>query len=778
MITAHLYWRKEKIQQQLALKPRYVIGRDPNQCDLVVPNRWQSCSRLQAELYWNSSGWVMQDGVSGSASANGTFRADGRPLRSPENFGVIHELTLLIGKVPEDRIRIHILGLESPAAAQKVVTPLTQPPKSFSAYCQGTLSIGRHPNCNIFLDDPTVSRMHAFLRPEGNGIALLEDRSSNGLFVDGKKLGRISRIAPGTEVRIGRGKFQWDGKKLVQRGDQLRFGIEARNLELPDRFKSMSLSIHGGQLVALVGGSGAGKSSLLTTLAGQNPEYRGQIQISGDDLRRSIEALRPLMGFVPQDDIVHPELSVSEVLTFAARLRIPDNEARQPAVERVLQLLEIDHRKNALVRELSGGQRKRVNIGMELVADPRLLFLDEPTSGLDPGLDRRMMRLLRQLADRGHTVIVVTHATANINLCDQLVFLGRGGRLCYAGSPNGCLQNYKVDADFAEVYEKLNISDSELEQEAERFRKQQSLPELTIHSKGKQSHQIAPAALQPLRHFGSQLKTVLLRELLVSWRDRVSLFLNMLTAPIVILLLAGAIQNPEVFEVPSEGLNPSLLPMAIKVIFVLSCACIWTGISSHIGTVARERPIYERERSFNLQPFAYVTAKSLMIMVLAVPQGLLIAIIAALRFRLPATSEIGPAFFGYWMAALLTISASGSMALFISTLVKDQRQAGSSIPLLLMPQLILSGVLFEIGSFTVIYPAIASRWAVRIFGAYSSIEKLYLEPALVTWPKINIQPYVSTSSNVGDSICVLVLQFIFFILLASTVLSQRKGLKG
>ena len=778
MVTAHLYWRKEEVQLQLALKPRYVIGRDPSRCDLVVPNHWQGCSRLQGELHWESGGWVIQDGVAGKASANGTFRADGRQLRSPEELGAIHELTLLIGKVPDERIRIQIQGLGPPAAVRKANTPPAQAPISLSAVQQGTLSIGRQSSCNIFLDDPTVSRVHALLRPEGNGTALLEDRSSNGLFIDGKKAGRVSRIAPGADVRIGRGRFHWDGKKLVQQGDQLRFGIEVRNLELPDRIRSMSLSIHGGQLVALVGGSGAGKSSLLTTLAGQNPEYRGQIQISGDDLRRSIGALRPLMGFVPQDDIVHPELSVSEVLTFAARLRIPDNEARQPAVERVMQLLEIDHRRNALVRELSGGQRKRVNIGMELVADPRLLFLDEPTSGLDPGLDRRMMRLLRQLADRGHTVFVVTHATANVNLCDQLVFLGRGGRLCYAGSPNGCLQNYNVGTDFAEVYERLNLSDLELEQEAERFRKQQPLPELTAESKGALARQVAPAALQPVRQFGSQLKTVLHRELLVGWRDRVSLALNMLTAPIAILLLAGAIQKPEVFEVPSEGLNPSLLPLAIKVIFVMSCACIWTGISTHIGAVARERPIYERERSFNLQPLAYVTAKGLMILLLAIPQALLIASVSAVLFRLPALGGIGSATFGYWMAALLTIVASGAMALFLSTLVKDQRQAGSSSPLLLMPQLILSGVLFEIGSLTALYPAVASRWAVKIFGAYSALEKLYLEPALSSLPKIDIEPYASTIANVRDSSLLLLLQFGAFIMLALIALSRRKGLKG
>lgn len=792
MIHALLQWRQEQHQQQLPLKDRYVIGRDPSRCDLVVPNHWQGSSRLQAELQWRGEGWVVQDGVGGKASANGTFRADGRPLQGSVELGTVHELTLLVGKVPDDRIRIQIQGLQPPAVHQapppspapaaggrKATTAATaQHNSTFSSVQPATLSIGRQAGCSICLDDPTVSRVHALLRPEGHGMALLEDRSSNGLFINGRKAGRLSRITPGTDVRIGRGRFRWDGKRLAPQGDQLRFGIEVRDLELSERLRSLSLSIQGGQLVALVGGSGAGKSSLLTTLAGQNPQYSGQIQISGDDLRRSIGSLRPLMGFVPQDDIVHPELSVSEVLTFVARLRIPDREARQPAVERVLQLLEIDHRRHALVRDLSGGQRKRVNIGMELVADPRLLFLDEPTSGLDPGLDRRMMRLLRQLADRGHTVLVVTHATANVNLCDQLVFLGRGGRLCYAGSPSGCLQYYGVGSDFAEVYERLSVSDVELEHQAQRFRQQQALPDLTVHSAGALSRQVAPAAMQPLRQFGSQLKTVLQRELLVSWRDRVSLCLNLLTAPVAILLLAGAIQKPEVFEVPNEGLNPSLLPLAIKVIFVMSCACIWTGISSHIGAVARERPIYERERSFNLQPLAYVSAKGLMILLLAVPQALLIATVSAAVFHLPASGGIGPSLLGYGLAALLTILASGSMALFLSTLVKDQRQAGSSSPLLLMPQLILSGVLFDIGSLTAFYPVVASRWSVKIFGAYSSLEQLYLEPLLAGLPKVDVEPYMSTFSNVHSSSLILLLQYVGFFLLSFFILGYRKGLRG
>ena len=788
MPHADLQRGQEHLQQQLMLKTRYLIGRDASCCDVAVPSHWQGCSRLQAELFWTSGGWVVQDGVDGKASTNGTFHLDGRSLMEPVALGEIRELTLLVGKGPDTQIEIHLQGLEPPeslpdpapnletesACNNEVLSfPVAQ---SFTTGRPGTITIGRLHSCSICLDDPTVSRLHAVLRPECNGTALVEDRSSNGLFIDGRKAGRISRIAPGTGVRIGRGHFQWNGNELMPQGDQLLFGIEVRDLELPERLQPMSLSIAGGQLVALVGGSGAGKSSLLSTLAGQNPYYQGQVKIGGDDLKRCIAALRPLMGFVPQDDIVHHELSVCEVLNFAARLRIPDREARQPAVERVLHLLEIDHRRHALVRELSGGQRKRVNIGMELVADPRLLFLDEPTSGLDPGLDRRMMQLLRQLADRGHTVLVVTHATANVHLCDQLVFLARGGRLCYSGSPRGCLQHYGVSHDFADVYERLNLSDQKLEQEAKRFNRLQSLPDLSAQPSVALSCQIAPAAWQPIRLWASQVKTVWQRELLVSWRDRISLGLNLLTAPIAILLLAAAIQTPDLFDMPSEDLDPSLLPLAIKVIFVISCVCIWTGISSHISSVARERLIYERERSFNLQPLAYVTAKGLMILLLALPQSLLIALISAVLFRLPSPDGIGPSFVGYGMAAMLTILASGSMALFLSTLVRDQRQAGSSSPLLLMPQLILSGVLFDIGILATLYPVVASRWSVKIFAAYSDLQKLHLESALTQMQAIDIEPYLSTVANVRSSSILLLFQYACFLALSLVSLNRRKTL--
>lgn len=798
MLQAHLQWRAERLQLQCPLQARLRIGRDPRCCELLVPAHWAACSRLQAELIWQGDSWLLRDGHDGRPSRNGTFGGDGARIESAQRLGQPRELTLWFGAVAADRVRLDLRGLQSPPQAASQL-PQSRSPRSVShesstpqgaALPRAVLRIGRHPDCDLVLHDPTVSRLHALIQPEADGAALVEDRSSNGLFIAGQRAARCSRILPGADLRIGRSRLRWDGRRLIPLGEQRRYGIEVRDLHLPQRLRPLSLSIPGGQLVALVGGSGAGKSSLLTTLAGQNPGYSGQIQINGEDLRRSIAALRPLMGFVPQDDIVHRDLTVEEVLAFAARLRIPDREARQPAVEQALHLLEIDHRRSALVRQLSGGQRKRVNIGMELVADPRLLFLDEPTSGLDPGLDRRMMHLLRQIADRGHTVLVVTHATANVNLCDQLVFLGRGGRLCYAGPPAACQPHFGLSGDFAEVYETLDQEDAALDQITQHYQQSLQLPPLTgaaeppqgasvVHPlrPGRQRWRVANRP-QPLQRFGSQLNTLLQRELLLACRDRVSLLLNLCTAPVAIALLAAAIQKPRPFHVPAAGLTAAELPLAIKVVFVISCACIWTGISSHISAVARERAIYERERSFNLQPLAYVAAKVWLIALLAFPQALLVLLTVALLFQLPQPAGIGSALVGYGMAALLTILASGTMALFLSTLVKDQRQAGSSSPLLLMPQLILSGVLFEIGSLTALYPLVASRWSVKLLGAYASLETLKLASPLPGMPKVDVEPYLSTLANVGGSVRMLLLQVLGFAALSLWALSRRRDLRG
>jgi len=252
----------------------------------------------------------------------------------------------------------------------------------------------------------------------------------------------------------------------------------------------------------------------------------------------------------------------------------------------------------------------------------------------------------------------------------------------------------------------------------------------------------------------------------------------MLTAPVAIMLLAAAIQNRNVFTIPVAGVTADLLPSAIKVVFVISCACIWTGISTHIASVAKEKAIYGRERAFNLMPLAYTSSKIMFLSIMALPQALLITVVVAFLFKLPTDLAIGNSLLGYFWSAFLTILASGSLAIFLSAIVKDQRQASSSSPLLLMPQLIFSGVLFDIGNLSLLFPFIASRWSVKLFGAFSGIESLKFTSQVPGIKLIDASPYLSSYSNVLSSSGWLVLEFCGFALLAYLLLSRRRGLPG
>ena len=160
--------------------------------------------------------------------------------------------------------------------------------------------------------------------------------------------------------------------------DQIR--LDADSLVIPKRLDNITLAIEPGQFVALVGGSGAGKSTLMRTLLGIEKTTNGAVFLNGDNLRQNFNIYRNQIGYVPQDDIVHADLTVEEVLSYAAKLRLPPDTDVQQVVAKTLEDIEMTHRRKALVKQLSGGQRKRVSIGVELLADPKLFFLDEPTS--------------------------------------------------------------------------------------------------------------------------------------------------------------------------------------------------------------------------------------------------------------------------------------------------------------------------------------------------------------------------------------------------------------
>lgn len=328
--------------------------------------------------------------------------------------------------------------------------------------------IGRDPEAHIHLSSLAVSWHHAIITQQGNAHIIVDDDSVNGTFVNDRKLTAPHRLRPDDVIRIDQALFVYNGKALTRLAAAQKLEIDAYDLNMTYRtgwlgrltlntMREVSIAVQPREFVAIIGGSGSGKSTLLRALNGAQPATSGKVLINGDDLYQNYETYQPIIGYVPQTDIVQDALSVYQTLYYGAKMRFPNEpeESRQQRIKRVLEALELTDFRERLVRQLSGGQRKRVSIALELMAEPILLFMDEPSSGLDPGLDKSMMLTLRRLADRGHIVIVVTHTTLNIDLCDHVALMARG-YLTYFGPPKQALKFFSA-RDYSEIYNKVTL---------------------------------------------------------------------------------------------------------------------------------------------------------------------------------------------------------------------------------------------------------------------------------------------------------------------------------
>jgi ABC-type multidrug transport system ATPase subunit len=296
-----------------------------------------------------------------------------------------------------------------------------------------------------------------------NGDMWISDLgSTNGTYVNGQRITQV-HLSTGDVVQIGPFKLVYDAKMGGQlapsvlhghRLDTLNMGREVGGGKMIlDR---ISMSIEPGEFVSLVGGSGAGKSTLLKALNGFNQANHGYMLLDGEELYPRLDLYRAQMGYVPQDDIIHMDLPVDKALYYSAKLRLPDasHSEIEARIHDALDQVDMTEHSKKKVKVLSGGQRKRVSIAVELLAQPTLFFLDEPTSGLDPGLEKKMMQDLNRLSDEGKTVVLVTHATANIEECDHVAFLS-WGRLAYFGPPVEAPKFFQA-RDFADIYRRLS----------------------------------------------------------------------------------------------------------------------------------------------------------------------------------------------------------------------------------------------------------------------------------------------------------------------------------
>ena len=596
------------------------------------------------------------------------------------------------------------------------------------------VTIGRAPNNNFVLNYPPVSAFHAIIRRTApNGEAILQDLgSTNGTFVRGQRVKPQSpvKIKPGDMIQIAGIQLIYQANVIAQPDtNQLRLDAIGVSKSVNDNqlvlLNDVSLSIQPKEFVAIVGGSGTGKSTLMDALNGFRPAPVGRVFINGEDYYQNFEAFRSSLGYVPQEDIIHRDLPVEQALYYVARLRLPKDTSRKEIKQRVNEVLEdveMSQRRKVVVSRLSGGQRKRISIAVELLVKPNLFFLDEPTSGLDPGLDKRMMFLLRRLADQGRTIVLITHATTNITICDKIVFMGPGGRLCFYGPPQQALDFFEVK-EFADIYSKLEQNGPEWEA---RFRSSiffqqyvlQRLSELPPAQVNSPTRQKASA---PRSSNWRQFWILTRRYAELVIRDRVNLLVLLLQAPIIGFILA-LVAGDNIF---ANGKSPA---NAQQVLFIMAIAAVWLGTSNAAREVTKETPVYLRERLVNLRVAPYILSKVAVLSLLCLLQSVILAGAVMLRAGAPPTGALMSPVLEMIIGVWLTTLGGLGMGLLISALASNVDKAASIVPIILVPQIILAGIIFPLsGPSQVLSYITISKWSIDSLGTTADVNRLFYQ---------------------------------------------------
>lgn len=775
------------------------IGRDRQWSDLDIPQQesWKFLSRRQAVLRQEGDSYRIYDGDTQEPSRNGIFLNQTR-IDTKNGYLLKHGMTLKIGQNPHYQI---LLTYKHPAKSQRLVLP-SKRRLDLKALRDFPVVLGREQQSrysSMQLNSPVVSRVHATIHQKKQGGYRLENRSPNGTFVNGKAVEHSVGLKDKDRIQIGPFTLLYSGGvlEILDRGNHIR--LDAYNLrrEVQDKaagkrmiLDDISLVIEPGQLVAIVGGSGTGKSTLMKTLLGIEPLTSGAVLLNGDNLRQHFDIYRSQIGYVPQDDILHQNLTVEEVLTYACQLRLPPDTDVAQVVKQTLGQIMLSHVKHRFVRDLSGEQRKRVSIGVELLAGPKLFFLDEPTSGLDPGHDQQLMKLLRELADQGRTVVLVTHATASIEECDRIAFMGQGGKLCYFGPPRDALNFFEMPSEdlkyFPDIYRKLDpgISKKDTQKTVIYWAKKflhspeyQSYVQTSLNScdtnpystKAKKGGGISP---------WQQLRLLSERHLKVVWRDENSLALSLLTGPISISLLVLTLQS----KTPLDQLylpEATQASLALRVLLVFSCVAIWVGLFSSVQEIVKESAIYARERLINLGILPYLGSKFLIRSGLAIGQTILIVTVILLGFKSAALNLfLGP--IALSMTTFLTLQSSLSLGLMLSTFVPNKNEANSALGLVMILQIIFSGALFELeGILSKLSWLMLSHWSVGAYGALVNVNAMLPKLPQIIGPHPHPQPlnpshvYDATWQNLSLNWGILCLHTVIYFTIA-LYLQKRK----
>ena len=718
------------------------VGRSQD-ADVVVDDAHVSRYHLMIEPHAGS--WRVRD-----VSANGSWHDGVRISAGGIVVSAGHTLRVRLGGPDGPQIVLrHQPGAHTGSPAAGAAPPVEQqtmlPPrpiaerpamqasrlehKKRSAYplVPGRMTVGRDPSCDIHLPDLLVSRSHAEIRVGRDSAEIIDLRSGNGTFVNGQRVTQAA-IYEGDLITIGHYLLQVEGSALVEFVDTGDVSFEAQGLSVfagdKQLMHEVSFRLPARSLLAVVGPSGAGKSTLLNALTGFRPADAGSVQYAGRDLYRDYDELRRRIGYVPQEDLLHTSLSVRKALQYGAELRFPPDVSaaeRAARVDEVLAELGLTNHADTQVGRLSGGQRKRTSVALELLSKPSLLYLDEPTSGLDPGLDKSVMHSLRELADDGRTVVVVTHSVANLDVCDLILVLAPGGYVAYFGPPHGAL-SYFGKRDFADVFLALEAEPGA--DWGQRFQDSNLYRAAAVGAPlPKQQEELAGIRQQSILR---QLSTLVRRYLRVVISDR-----SYLRLIIAFPLLLGAI--PRVVPAkhglkPISGLPNQDAPSVLMTLIL--CAC-FMGMANSVREVVKERPIYRRERAIGLSITAYLGSKVLVLTLLTAPQAVVFTLIGVLG-RTPSKGVLTSSLVEVLIAVVVTALASVMLGLVVSTLVDNADKTMPLLVLITMGQLVVSGGLVSISGKAGLQQAswlFPARWGYAAVGSSVDLNRVLLTRA-------------------------------------------------
>jgi ABC-type multidrug transport system ATPase subunit len=739
-------------ERSLSAGRSYFIGRDP-QADIVVND--SRVSWRHAVLRLDGSSWILED----VGSTNGTFQGSNRVQRVPISSSCSVRLghpndgpALSCEVAAPAGVRQHpgavpgggILpggyaqtpqgppppnpavprvpgggfgggggrgGYGGPPPGQSVLNVERPPSAVFQLPAQqqatALAKIGRAADNNLVVNDLSVSRYHAELRRDQRGGFIIVDLGShNGTFVNGQRVGS----APVNErdiISVGPATFRLVGDTLQEFLDTGDISYIANDLTvtLPNGrvlLDHVTFPLGERCLMGVIGPSGAGKSTLLGALTGIAPANHGTVLYDNRDLYMNYQELRNRIGLVPQENILHTQLTARKALGYAAELRFPRDTSKAERMHRIDEVLgELALSKHAETKTaaMSGGQQKRVNVALELMTKPSLLFLDEPTSGLDPGLDKSVMEQMADLAHDGRTIIVVTHSVANLNLCDRLLVIVPGGKIAYFGAPQDGLKHFNQPgwAEVFQTFEREPNRDWAAEFRNSPYYQQYIVAGMEGAAASQQRAPRQAPSAAPSSNKAAQMSTLVRRYMAVLASDRGFLALLIgvivgLGAMVRLFPLTGGFTNP-----PSEAAKGHFNNGAQSVLLILILGACFAGALNSVREIVKERPIYSRERSAGLSAGAYLMSKLIVLGVISAFQAVLLVLIGLTGTTFPPKGALLPIPLVEVMLSVALVGvASMAIGLLVSSAVSTAERAMPLVFLLVMVQVVTTGGIFAI----------------------------------------------------------------------------------